>query len=129
MSLRDMMDADLVAIAADTGELGQTATLADSDGTPSGSIACVVGDQNENMMESGASVEVHSTLRILCSRTAAITILGREPRRADTFTFASGADAGEWCVESIASDVGNGINCQCIRSRRRDVGQRGHREQ
>lgn len=129
MSLRDIMASDLSTIVGMTDDFGQAATLYDSTGTLSGSVNVMVGDQTEAPFESGASIEIRTNMRIMATRAAATAILSREIRRADYFVIASGADAGTWTVDDVASDLGGGVNCNCTRARSRDVGQKGHREQ
>lgn len=122
MSLSDLMAADMDEVFLNTSDFGQAATYAaNGGGTP---FACTVvpTDPSPSMVQISQGTEDRRESRFLGSlsalRAGILADLGtvRDPMRGDAVTIASGADAGEWVVRTIAMDIGDGVMLDCVLS-------------
>jgi hypothetical protein len=110
VSLTDMMAADLAVINSTTGDLPTSGTLAGCDGAASGTIVAFFGDQTDGLQSIPSGSADQRTAPVVFTRSEVLAILGRDMVQGDTFTVATGANAGAWIASAPVPDEGDGVN-------------------
>lgn len=108
--LEDMMAADLAAINSASGDLPTTGTLAGCDGLASGPCTATFGDNADALQVIPAGMADNRSAPVSFTRASVLAILGRDLVEGDSFTVASGPNAGQWRVSTAIPDEGGGIN-------------------
>lgn len=105
---------------ANTDDFAVSATITVAEGGVTAALALVPEDQSAafQFVPSGSQVQARTT-RFIGQRSAVIAAIatalgaaGREPRRGETVTVASGPFAGAWSILSVVGDLGDGIAIQ-----------------
>lgn len=108
--LEDMMASDLAALNSTSGDLPTSGILAGCDGAASGTVVAFFGDNADALQVVASGMADNRSAPVAFTRADVLTVLGRDMIEGDTFTVATGVNAGEWRVSTAVPDEGGGIN-------------------
>ncbi len=107
--LSDLMADDMAIIHDDGFDLSVAATLTSCDGSATGSVVIVFGDQTDGFAGDINGFADNRQVNASAIRSSVSSILGRDPVQGDRVIVASGSQAGTWIVSTCNGDDGDGL--------------------
>lgn len=131
----DQLALDVSSTFLDSEVFGQSGSYQCTDGGAPFAISVVVGDAVMSELQVDFGVEARRVATLFCQRSTIFVGIttalgtGRDSKRGDSITIATGPDAGTWIIQGPPQeDFGDGANLTAVLPLVAAPGARGARE-